>query len=127
MENITIYHNPHCSKSRCVLDWLSANNTSFTVRNYLKDPISINELKELTKCIKCSPIELVRTKEKDFVLHVKDNYTNDEELYAFIVKYPKLIQRPIVLWDGIGVVAWPLEKLIEIVDLNKKNKAKNEK
>ena len=113
MENIVILHNPKCSKSRCALNWIKDNQLTFEVRDYLKEQLTIDELKNILGKINCKPSEILRSNEKDYLDFVKGNYSSEDQLLKFMVKFPKLIQRPIVTWDNGGVLARPLEKLIE--------------
>ena len=112
-----IFHNPRCSKSRCALEWLKDNNYEFEVIDYLKYPVNKNVLKDVLNKLKFSPIELIRKNEieyKDFILG-KD--LSDDELIALMVRYPKLIERPVIVLGENAVVARPLEKLIEMLQV----------
>lgn len=112
-----IFHNPRCSKSRCALEWLKDNNYEFEVIDYLKYPVDKNALKDVLNKLKFSPIELIRKNEieyKDFILG-KD--LSDDELIALMVRYPKLIERPVIVLGENAVVARPLEKLIEMLQV----------
>ena len=46
--NIKIYHNPTCSKSRKTLALLE-KTTDFKIIDYIKNPLSFNEIKEIAK------------------------------------------------------------------------------
>ena len=48
---------------------------------------------------------------------LKNQNLTDEEIIAIILKNPKLIQRPIVVWDGGALIARPIEKLLEKLKL----------
>ena len=45
--NIKIYHNPRCSKSRQTLSLLEKESTDFKIIEYLKNPLSFDEIKEI--------------------------------------------------------------------------------
>ncbi len=113
MKKITILHNSKCSKSREALDWLKTQNYEIEVLEYLKTNLSIDTFQAILDRLNLQPVEVLRTKEKDFLEHVEGKYKNNEELIQFMLRYPKLIERPIVWWEGGGVVARPLVKLIE--------------
>lgn len=119
MKKITILHNPKCTKSRCALDWLSQNNYEIDIIEYMKIPLSAEELKTILRQLKLKPKDVLRSKEKDFIEHVRDNYNNDEELIHLMARFPKLIERPIVLWEGGGVLARPLENLVNKLQKHK--------
>ena len=66
--NIKIYHNPRCSKSRQTLAFLKKETTDFKIIEYLKNPLSFDEI------LSIKPIDLVRKNEQIW----KDNYTGKE-------------------------------------------------
>lgn len=113
-----IYHNPRCTKSRCALDWLKENSFDFEVVDYMKNPLSATDLKLILKHLKINTIDLLRKNETEYKEHIQGKNLNDIEIIDLMVKYPKLIERPIVVWNGSGVIARPLEKLIELVNKN---------
>ena len=70
--NITIYHNPRCSKSRACLALLEEKGLDFEIINYLKTPLSILELEVLVSKLGISPKDLTITKETIFKENYKD-------------------------------------------------------
>ena len=110
-----IYHNPRCTKRRCALDWLTEQNVDFEVVDYIKNPIDENELKFILKKLNLSPSELMRKNEIEYKTYVSGKELNDDELVNLMVKFPKMIQRPIILNGDKGVIARPLENLIELM------------
>jgi arsenate reductase (glutaredoxin) len=113
MEKIIIYHNPKCTKSRCALNWLAESEKTVEIRDYLKIPLSTLELKNILDKLNLLPSDILRSKEKEYIDMVKGNYSSEEQLLDYMIKFPKLIERPIVLWEGGGVLARPLQNLIE--------------
>ena len=106
-----IYYNPRCSKSRCALEWLKENEYDAEVIDYPKNPLSVEELKSVLRSLKMRPEELMRKNEEEFALHVKGKNLSDDEMIAKMIEFPKLMERPIILWDNQAVIARPLEKL----------------
>jgi arsenate reductase len=106
-----IYHNPRCSKSRCALEWLQENTYDVEVVDYLKNPLTLEELKAVLRSLKMHPEELMRKNEEDFALHVKGKNLSETEMIAKMIEFPKLMERPIILWGNQAVIARPLEKL----------------
>ena len=47
MKEITIYHNPRCSKSRQALQLIRDSNLEPKIVEYLKTPLKKNELKNI--------------------------------------------------------------------------------
>ena len=113
--NMKIYHNPRCSKSRCALDWLQQNDFDIEVVDYLKSPLNAVELKSILTALKMKPMDLIRRNEAEFKEHIEGKKLNDDEIILKMVNFPKLIERPIVVWEGLAVVARPLEKLTEML------------
>lgn len=112
---ITIYHNPRCSKSRQGLDVLKESGKDFKVREYIKEPVSEEELSEVLEKLGMAPIELVRTEEKIWKENYKGKDLSDEELIRVMAEHPKLIQRPIVVKDNSAVVGRPASNIKELI------------
>jgi arsenate reductase len=111
-----VYHNPRCSKSRCAVDWLKENNIDFEVVEYLKNPLSKAELQQILTQLSISASDLVRKSEEEYNQYIKNESVSEDEILNFMVKFPKLIERPIVVGETFAVVARPLEKLIEKIN-----------
>ena len=110
---LVILHNPRCKKSRQGLEVLKNSWLEFKVREYLKEPLSLEELKDLQRKLWLKTIEFTRIKEKEFKEANLSEDSSDEEILKAIVKYPKLIERPIV-YNEEKAVLWrpdPGEKL----------------
>lgn len=110
------YHNPRCSKSREGLKILKEKKVGFAIKEYLKEPLTASEIKELCNALKMSPSEIVRSKEevfKDLGLH--ERKMNDQSWYQIIVKNPVLLERPILLKGKKAVIGRPTERLLELL------------
>ena len=92
-----IYHNPRCSKSRQTLALLHEKGEKPEVVEYLKDTLSIQELKELIGFLGITPSALVRKNEAVWKEEFKGRKLTDEALIKAMVENPKLIERPIVV------------------------------
>jgi arsenate reductase len=112
---ITIYHNSRCSKSRCALEFLQEKNLDFEVIEYLKDVPTKTQLKTLIAQLGIKPQELIRTSEEEFKSHFKGKNLSDDEWIDAMVKFPKLIERPIVVKNGKAVIARPTERINELL------------
>ena len=111
----TIYHNPRCSKSRCALDWLTNNQHDVTVIDYIKSGITSEQLRHISESLGHGPQHWIRTEEPEYKTHVKGKILTETELFDLMIRFPKLIQRPIVLWANRAVLARPLELLIDAI------------
>ena len=114
-QKITVYHNPRCSKSRCALDLLKEKGLEFEVIEYMSQKPSAAELKDVIQKLGIRPEELLRKKEDDFKEHFKGKQLSDDEWIDAMIRFPKLIERPIVIKGGKAVVARPTERLLEIL------------
>jgi arsenate reductase len=82
--------------------------------NYLEEPLSAPELKELLRRAGLRPQDAIRTNEEAYRQHVAGRNLSDEQLIQVMAKNPELIQRPIVVRGDKAVLARPIEKLAEI-------------
>jgi len=115
MANVTIWHNPKCSKSRDSFKLLEEKGIDAEVIKYLDTPPTKDELKEVLKMLGMAPRELMRTKEDLYKALNLEEETDDEKLIEAMVANPRLIERPIVIKEGKAVIGRPLEKVIELI------------
>jgi arsenate reductase len=113
---ITIYHNPRCSKSRatCELVTSTYNTASETteVIEYLKQPLTVAQLKQLNAQLGCPVREMIRDTEAEYQeLQLADATLTDAQLYEALAKHPILLQRPIVVRNGRAVIGRPPENV----------------
>lgn len=112
---ITIYHNPRCRKSRAGLEYLKTKNLDFEIREYLKNPLSKSELKEIMTKLNLKPHDIIRTQEEVYRKNFKKRDFTDGEWLEIITENPKLLQRPVVVKDYKAVLAQPPEKIDELL------------
>jgi|SRR5699024_6105648 len=106
-----IYHNPRCQKSREALAILEESGREFTIRKYLEDPLTEQELGDLISKLGIKPLELIRDNEKIFKEKYKGDKLTDEEWIRVMVENPRLIQRPIVVSGDRAVIGRPPENV----------------
>lgn len=95
---VTIYHNPRCAKSREALKLLKSRGIEPRVVEYLKTPPTRAELEQLLALLKLEPRALLRTKEAEYKqAGLDDPKLTKGAILAAIAKYPKLLERPIVV------------------------------
>lgn len=113
---IKIYHNNRCSKSRAGLKFLEEGNYKIEVVNYLNDtPFTFESLKSLILKTGMKPQELVRKHEDIYKKQFKGKNLTDDEWLSALVKYPKLLHRPIIENGERAVWAQPPEKANEVL------------
>ena len=111
-----IYHNPRCSKSRQALALLRENAIEPTIVEYLKDPITKPQLKELLEKLSLEPRELLRKSEKEFKdLQLSNESLNDDIVIDSMIKHPKLIERPIIVRGDDAVIGRPADNIFNLM------------
>ncbi len=112
---ITIYHNPRCSTSREALRLLEESGETIEIIKYLETPPTHQELVQLIELLGIDPIELVRTKEEEWKQHFKGKSLSDEEIIEAMVKFPRLIERPIAIKRTKAIIGRPARKVLDIL------------
>ena len=112
---IRIYHNPRCRKSRETLEIIRNQGYEPEIIEYLKDPPTVSELKNLLDKMNMKPAEIIRKGEDLFRSNFKGKKMSDEEWLNVLVKNPKLIERPIVVSGDRVILGRPPEKVREIL------------
>lgn len=116
MSEFTIYHNPRCSKSRQTLALLEENGISPTVVEYLDNVPSQAELKTLLKKLGIGARKLLRSGEHAYRENkLKDDSLSDAQLLDVMNKFPKLIERPIVVKGDKAVLGRPPENVLDLI------------
>ena len=111
---ITIWHNPRCSKSRRALALIQEQGHEPEIIEYLENPPSTAELKELAELLGKGPDEFIRKGEKVYKeLELKGS--DDQTLFAAMSGNPILIERAIVFANGKAVVGRPPEDVLDIL------------
>lgn len=110
----TIYHNPRCKKSRAGLQFLKDKNVDFSVVEYLKNPLTEDELKTLLSKLNMKPFDMVRTQEAIYKSDFKGKNFTDDEWVKIIVENPKLLKRPIVVKGNKAVWGDPAENIEQL-------------
>lgn len=107
MSELTIYHNPGCSKSRETLALIRARGLEPRIVEYLKAPPSEAELTAIVRKLGIKPLGLVRRNEQVF----KDKYAGrtlgDKDWIKAMVADPILMQRPIVVRGDTAAIGRP--------------------
>ena len=111
--SITIYHNPKCSKSRQTLALIQKKGVEPDIVEYLVNPPSAAELTNVLDMLGLEPRDIVRRKEAQE--EGIDNDLDGDALIEAICKYPRALQRPIVVKDGKAAVGRPPRKVLDIL------------
>ena len=116
MTDLTLYHNPRCSKSRGALELLEARGLTPTVVRYLETPLSAAQLRDLLAKLNISARQLLRSGEDEYkALNLADSSLTEAQLIDAMAAHPKLIERPILVAGEQAVIGRPPEKILEIL------------
>jgi len=115
MSKITVYEKPTCTTCRKVAKLLIENGADFEKVNYYIKPFTKTKLQSLLKKINMKPSELLRKNELIFKdLRFKEKNYTDKQILDLMVKYPDLVQRPIVEKGNKAILARPAERILEL-------------
>ena len=114
--DVTIYHNPRCSKSRATLQILQDKGVEPTIIEYLKTPPNPSEIDDILNLLGIAPRDLMRKNEAEYKATGMDDDSLDREaLIKGMNQNPKLIERPIVLANGKVAIGRPPESVLDIL------------
>lgn len=116
---ITIYHNPRCSKSREALslveDFAVREQVRVEVVDYLKSPPTFEQLSALRRTLGCAARDMIRNNEEEFGA-LKLEHAGEDDMLRAIAAHPRLLQRPIVVYEGRAVIGRPPELVLGLLD-----------
>jgi arsenate reductase len=113
---ITLYHNPHCSKSRETLAIIRANGIEPEIINYLDQPPTREALLQLLALLRIPVTGLMRTGDALYAeLGLDDPHCDDAQRLEALLAKPALFNRPVAV-SALGArVCRPPETVREIL------------
>ena len=114
MDKVQTLHNNRCTKSRNACNWLTESKKEFEVINYLENPLTAKEIKDILKKLNMPASAIIRKGEPAFKENFKGKELSEEEWIQAMVDFPKLIERPIVIKGDKAAIGRPLENVIEL-------------
>lgn len=113
---VIIYHNPRCQKSRATQALIEKRGIEPRIVEYLRHPPTVVELKVLLRQLGLPARGLLRKKEAEYKKAGLDHPAlSDEAILKTMVKYPKLIERPIVVNGKKAAPGRPPENVLRIL------------
>jgi len=112
---LTIYHNPRCSKSRQTLALLQEAATDFTIVEYLKTPLSVDELAALQKLMAIEARDMMRRSEEIYKQLSLADESDETALLAAMAAHPILFERPVVSNGKKAVICRPPQRVQEVL------------
>lgn len=115
MNKLIIYTNPACSNCRRALSFLEEKEIEPEIIEYIASPLTASELTRLIN-LGITPSDLIRTKETAWQeLNLDINTVSTEEIIDVLVKYPSIMQRPIIVSNEKAIIARPPEKALDFI------------
>jgi arsenate reductase len=115
MEKITVYEKPTCTTCRKVAKAFVESGVDFEKVNYYIEPFSKTKLKSLVKKMKMKPSEILRKNEKIYKeLKIREKNFSEDQILDLMIKYPDLVQRPIIEKGKKAILARPPERIKEL-------------
>jgi len=116
MSDITIYHNPRCSKSRQTLALLNERGIDPNIIRYLQFPPDSETITRLLAMLGLEPRDLMRKREAPYKqLALDDSGRTRTELIQAMADHPILIERPIVVAGDKAAIGRPPENALAIL------------
>jgi arsenate reductase (glutaredoxin) len=116
VSDVTVYHNPGCSKSRGALEILDDKKVETEVIRYLDAPLARADFERILDILIDPPADLVRKDKKFAELGLAEaDYQTREQVIELLLVHPVLMQRPIVIRDGKALIARPSERVLELL------------
>jgi arsenate reductase len=116
MNDVEIWHNPGCSKSRAALELLKARGLTPAVVLYLETPPTEARISEILGLLGVEPRALMRRGESMYrELALDAPNVEREALLQAMVYHPELIERPVVIRGEKAVIARPPERALEVL------------
>jgi len=112
---VVIYHNPRCSKSRATLALIQEKGIAPEIIEYLDAAPSEGEMDAILSKLGMEPADLMRTGEDEYKEHIKGKDLSRAEAIALMVKYPRMIERPVVVNGDKAAVGRPPESVLDIL------------
>lgn len=115
-KELTIYQKPTCTTCREALKIVRASGADFASVNYYEEPFTKAKLKRLLKKAGLRPQDVLRTKENIYKkLQLARKPRTDEQVVDLMIKYPDLIQRPLVERGDRVILARPAETVKKVL------------
>lgn len=112
---LKIYHNPRCRKSRETLQLIKDADADVEVVEYLKTPLTEDELHDLLSKLNLPVDYLIRKNEELFKTQFKGKELSEDQWVKILVDNPQLLERPIVVKDDEAILGRPPENVMKLL------------
>lgn len=114
MNDVTIWHNPRCSKSRETLALLQGRGITPVEIHYLSNPRNEEEIRLALAALGAKPIDMMRINDAKFSDLGLSSNSDEDTLIAAMVENPGLIERPIVFANSKAAIGRPPEAVLSL-------------
>ena len=92
----------------------------FRIVEYLKEPMEKEDLVSVSKKLNMKLFDLIRKTESGVKKElIGINKNNDDKILKLFLKYPRVLERPIVIFGNKAVIGRPPEKIYDLFELEK--------
>jgi|TARA_B100001079_G_C16250635_1_gene443184 arsenate reductase len=99
------------------LQLLRDSNIDPNIVNYLTEPLNVQLLKSISKKLGVKPSTWIRKNENEYKINnINEIVNDDDQLYLAMIKFPKIIERPIVTRGNSAIIGRPPESVMKLID-----------
>ena len=96
---------------------LRDSNIDPNIVNYLTEPLNVQLLKSISKKLGVKPSTWIRKNENEYKINnINEIVNDDDQLYLAMIKFPKIIERPIVIRGNSAIIGRPPESVMKLID-----------
>ena len=96
---------------------LRDSNIDPNIVNYLTEPLNVQLLKSISKKLGVKPSTWIRKNENEYKINnINEIVNDDDQLYLAMIKFPKIIERPIVTRGNSAIIGRPPESVMILID-----------
>ena len=96
---------------------LRDSNIDPNIVNYLTEPLNVQLLKSISKKLGVKPSKWIRKNENEYKINnINEIVNDDDQLYLAMIKFPKIIERPIVTRGNSAIIGRPPESVMKLID-----------
>jgi arsenate reductase len=116
MKEVIVYEKPTCSKCRTAMHMLDEHGVPYRTVRYHDAPLTKAKLAALIRKLGITPVELLRTEDPVYKsLGLKSEVLTGTQVIGLMIKYPDLMQRPILERGDRAIIGRPSERVLEFL------------
>jgi len=98
------------------LQLLRDSNINPNIINYLTEPLNVQLLKSISRKLGIKPSSWIRKNENEYKINnINEIVNDDDQLYLAMIKFPKIIERPIVTRGNYAVIGRPPDNVFNLI------------